>query len=287
MTAALLLWQAEGEFSDQTLVRTTETVRRFANRLAVTKVRRAEDITAADCVAFIDAVTKHGTPPELTTRHARRVAVRMLFRTWRDIGYAVGDPTLDLDLPPRTGRAARPLTGPEVTLCRAATRLGQAGGTSLQRAVCWALAEATAITSEISAIRVCDIDNPADPRWVELPGTRRTDPRVGELSDWGAVMVKRQLELLSAGGASATTLLTYRGKGTPGQATAQASISNAIAAVLDSAGLADQSDVRPGSVRNWAGRRLFDQGMPLERVARRMGARTLDTCAEDIALDWR
>lgn len=287
VNAALLLWQSEGEFSEQTLMRTTETVRRFAARLAATRVRRAEDITTADCAAFIDAMTKHGTVPELTTRHARRVAIRMLFRTWRDLQYDVGDPTMDLELPPRTGRAARPLTDAEVVLCRAATRLGMAGSASLQRAVVWALAEATAITSEISAVRICDVDDAADPRWVELPGTRRTDARVGELTDWGATIVRRHLEHLTAQGAKATTLLTYRGKGIPGQATAQAAVSNVVAAVLDSAGLSDQPDVRPGSVRNWAGRRLYDQGMPLERVARRMGARTLDTCAEDIALEWR
>lgn len=287
VNAALLLWQTEGEFSEQTLMRTTETVNRFAARLAATRVHRAEDITTGDCAAFIDAMTKHGTFPELTTRHARRVAIRMLFRTWRDLQYDVGDPTLDLELPPRTGRAARPLTDAEVVLCRAATRLGMAGSASLQRAVVWALAEATAITSEISAVRICDVDDVTDPRWVQLPGTRRADARLGELSDWGAAIVRRHLEHLTAQRAKATTLLTYRGKGTPGQATAQAAVSNVVAAVLDSAGLADQPDVRPGSVRNWAGRRLYDQGMPLERVARRMGTRTLDTCAEDIALEWR
>ena len=81
--------------------------------------------------------------------------------------------------------------------------------------------------------------------------------------------------------------LRIAGKGTPGQAKAQASVCNAITAVLEAAGLAEEPDVRPASVRNWAGRRLFDGGMPIERVARRLGARTLDAAAEDIALEWR
>lgn len=285
--AALSAWESGGEFSEQTLLRSTETVRRFAKRLVVSGVHRAEDVTTNDCVGFIDAITKSGTPPELTTRHARRVAVRMLFRTWRELGYAVGDPTLDLDLPARTSRAARPLAEAEVVLCRAAARLGTAGGTSLQRAVCWALAEATAVTSEVSAIRLCDLDSLDTPRFVELPGTRRVDARVGELTDWGAAVVARQVALFRERSLPATTLLTYRGRGKPGQHVAQAAVCNAIGAVLDAAGLSDEADVRPASVRNWAGRRLYDAGMPLERVARRLGSRTLDAAAEDIALEWR
>lgn len=284
---AFVAWRQGGEFAEQTLLRTTETVRRFQKRLVVSGVERAEDIGTADCLGFINALTKHGTEPEVTTRHARRVVVRMLFRTWRELGYDVGDPTLDLQLPPRTSRAARPLTDAEVVLCRAATRLGAAGGTSLQRAVAWALAEATAVTSEISAVRMCDLDSLDVPRFVELAGTRRVDARVGELSDWGAAVVARQVALFRERDLPATTLLTYKGRGKPGQHVAQAAVCNAISAVLESAGLSGEADVRPASVRNWGGRRLYDGGMPLERVARRLGSRTLDAAAEDIALEWR
>ena len=70
-------------------------------------------------------------------------------------------------------------------------------------------------------------------------------------------------------------------------AVAQASACNAVGAVLTLSGLSAEPDVRPASLRNWAGRRLYDDGLPLEQVARRMGARSLDTVAADIALDWR
>lgn len=285
--AALRAWETGSEFSEQTLLRTTETVQRFRNRLAASGLARAEDIGTADCLGFIDAITRHGTPPELATRHGRRVVVRMLFRTWRELGYDVGDPTLDLELPSRSSRTARPLVDAEVVLCRAAARLGAAGGTSLQRAVAWALAEATAVTSEVSAIRLCDLDSRDAPRFVELPGTRRVDARIGELTDWGAAIIARQVALFRERGLPATTLLTYRGRGKPGQHVAQAAACNAIGAVLDAAGLSNEPDVRPASVRNWAGRRLYDGGLPLERVARRLGSRTLDAAAEDIALEWR
>lgn len=235
----------------------------------------------------VDATTRAGQRPELTTRHARRTALRMLFRTLREMGYDIGDPSLDLRLPTRSDTSARPLTDLEVTLCRTSSRMGEAGGRSLHRAVCWAIGETTAVSSEISAVRVGDVDDRTAPRWVRLPGTRRHDARLGELSDWGSVIIGPQLELLTQRQATPATSLTYRGQGTPGEPCAQSAVCNALAAVLAASGVADEPDVRPASLRNWAGRRLYDAGMPIEQVARRMGARSLDSTAADIALRWR
>lgn len=280
-------WATEEEFTLATLDKCGDAVARFARRLHHQGVNDPSEITAAHCQGFVDASTLKGRPPELTTRHARRTALRMLFRTLRDLGYPVGDPSLDLKLPPRSDTAARPLTDLEVTLCRASSRMGEAGGRSLHRAVIWALGETTAVTSEISAIRVGDVDSATAPRWVRLPGTRRHDPRLAELTDWGSVIVARQLALLAERRATPATLLTYRGQGVPGEHGAQSAVCNAVAGVLTLAGLADEPDVRPASLRNWAGRRLYDAGLPIEKVAVRMGSRSLDGTAVDIALTWR
>ncbi len=285
---AVAEWHTAGAFTQQTLDRCSETLGRFRTRLAAQGVTTVAAISPPHCSGFVDAVTRAGDPPELTTRHARRTSLRMFFRTLRELGFDVGDPTIDLRLPARTSTAARPLTELEITLGRAASRLGAAGGSSLQRAVCWALAEATAVTSEISHIRLGDLDDLDEPRWVRLPGTTRHDPRMGELSDWGSAVISRHVATLqTAPNWSTATLLAYRGRGTAGQAAAQAAVCNAVGAVLASVSLSDEADVRPGSVRNWAGRNLFDGGLPLEKVAVRMGARSLDTVAEDIALKWR
>jgi integrase len=280
-------WANEDEFTPATLDKCGETIRRFGRRLERQGVTHPEQITASHCLGFVNATTRAGQPPELTTRHARRTALRMLFRTLRELGHEVGDPTVDLRLPSRSDTSARPLTDLEVTLCRASSRMGEAGGRSLHRAVCWALGETTAVTSEISAIRVGDVDDRTSPRWVRLPGTRRHDPRLGELSDWGSLIVARQLELLGQRRCTPATLLTYRGQGIPGEPGAQSAVCNAVGGVLSLSGLADEPDVRPASLRNWAGRRLYEAGMPIEQVARRMGARTLDSTAADIALTWR
>ncbi|WP_168676626.1 tyrosine-type recombinase/integrase [Cellulomonas septica] len=279
-------WAASGAFSEQTLLRAHETAYRFTQRVMRQGAMGVGDLTPALCSGFVTAPTAEGRPAELTTQHARRTALRMYFRALRDLGLYDGDPTLDLHLPARTSTAARPLTDDEVTLCRVAARLGAAGSTSLQRAVCWALAEATAITSEITQVRVGDVDDAAAPRWVRLAGTKRARGRLGELTDWGSRVMSRQLEMLHERGAGSHTLVTYRGAGAPGQHVAQAAVCNAIGEVLTAADLAAEPDVRPTSVRNWAGRALYDAGMPIERVAVRLGARSLDSVAEDIALHW-
>lgn len=280
-------WREDHGFSPATMDKCGEMLIRFCRRLAAQGVSHPSKITPEHCTGFVHARTSQGQPPEVTTLHARRSTLRMYFRTLRLLGVEVTDPTIDIDLPPRTGTAARPLTDVEVALCRAASRMGDAGGGSLHRAVCWALGETTAVSSEISAIRVGDVDDSRAPRWVHLPGTRRHDPRLGELSDWGSLIVARQMELLSSRHLSPSTPLVYKGQGVPGEPTAQSAVCNALAGVLRLAGLAAEPDVRPASLRNWAGRRLFTEGMPIELVARRMGARSLDTVAVDIDLNWR
>ena len=116
-------WASEDEFTPATLDKCGETIARFARRLHAQGVTRPERRSRpAHCQGFVDAATRTGQPPELTTRHARRTALRMLFRTLRELGYDVGDPSLDLRLPARSDTTARPLTDLEVTLCRASPR---------------------------------------------------------------------------------------------------------------------------------------------------------------------
>jgi hypothetical protein len=74
-------------------------------------------------------------------------------------------------------------------------------------------------------------------------------------------------------------------KGDRRGASGQASASAAIAWTLRRSGLAADATVRPASVAAWAGRRLLDEGVALEEVARRLGIRSLDRTANFIGLD--
>jgi len=279
-------WVTDGAHSQQTLARMSETVSRFTTRLAAADVPSFSAVTPGQARGFVTAVTVAGTAPEVATQHARRTAVRTLYRTLRALGVRAGDPTLDLVLPPRGVLAARPLTDDEVTLARASAQM-TTGRWAPMRTVAWALGEATAVSSEITTIRVRDLDDVTAPAMVRLPGTRRHTARVATLNRWNArVLADRAAHLLGAG-AGPDALLAYGGAAPPGGAKAQASVCNGLREVLNAAGLGAEADVRPASLRHWAGRRAYDAGQPIEAVATMLGHRSLDAAAEDIALTWR
>lgn len=286
LAAVTARWLADGAHTDQTAARMGETVHRFSARLQASGVNSFSAVTPEAARGFVTARTGDGRTPELATMHARRTALRTLYRTLRVLGRCTGDPTLDLALAPRGLLVARPLTDDEVTLCRASAQMTR-GVFASARAVAWALGEASAVSSEITSIRLSDLDNPDAPSLVALPGTRRHDPRTGTLTAWGARVLASRASGLSAAGAGGSALLAYGGAAPPGGAKAQASICNALREVLGAAGLGAEADVRPSSLRHWAGRAAYDAGAPIDVVARMLGHRSLDATAEDIALTWR
>lgn len=279
-------WATDLAHTEQTRTRMTETVRRLEGRLVAIHIEALEAVTPQVVEEFVHAPTRHGSLPALATQHARRTAVRTFFRTARFLGYTRLDPTLDVALPARGSTVARPLTDDEVVLCRASA-LTTSPRVAGIRATAWALGEATAVSSEITSIRIRDFDNPASPSRVRLPGTRRHDPRTAALTEWGAVVLAKRVAHLRSLGNDHEVLLAYGGCRPPGGAKAQAAVCMALRAVMDAAGLGAEADVRPASLRNWAGRRLHDAGVPIDAVARALGSRTLDSAAEDIGLRWR
>ena len=281
----LVHWFATGAYSTQTQARMGETATRFQHRLLATAVSSFAEVTPTDAAAFITAPTRTGRPPRLATRHNRRTSLRAVYRTLRTLDLAEGDPTLDVNLPARGDLMARPLTDTEVALGRTSVH-GRRSTWSPMRAVAWALGEATAVTSEITRIRIADLDHPTRPRHVRLPGTPRHDGRTVELTPWGRRIITRRVTELTDTGHGPSALLAYGGAAPPGGATAQASICNALREVIHLAGLGHDPQIKPGSLRHWAGRSRYDAGTPLTEVARILGHRSLDETARDIGLHW-
>src|SRR5215207_1656482 len=80
--------------------------------------RCVDDLDAEIAHAFVHSRHEGGSTPSAAAMHWRRSALRLLFRTWRDLGLSDGDPTLDLRLPHRSSSVTRPLSDDEVALCR-------------------------------------------------------------------------------------------------------------------------------------------------------------------------
>src|SRR5439155_9939 len=108
--------------TDQSTHRMTELLVRFTIFLEKgLRLGSVEQISAEQASRFVFAgISKPVGPqrPSVATMHLRRSALRLYFRTLRQIGVAIGDPTQDLVLPARSSLAMRPLTDDEVVVCR-------------------------------------------------------------------------------------------------------------------------------------------------------------------------
>jgi hypothetical protein len=109
-----------GRLSAQSEPRVLGLFERFAGFVSrAFDVASLQDVSREHVEAFVKASTV-GTAeaPSVATMQLRRSALRLLFRTARELDLLDGDPTVDLVLPSRTNESARPLTGKEVEQCR-------------------------------------------------------------------------------------------------------------------------------------------------------------------------
>ncbi len=179
--AVVVVLRADDHMSEQTLMRLEALMRQFAGFVEHGQcVLTLELVTPEVVVRYLDAPTADGTPPGTSLRYFRRLAVRVLFRTCRQLGLNVGDPSLDAMLPPRIPGSYRPLEDEEVQLARAAAAGSWRGA---RRAAAWALCETTARTGELPSIRRSDLDLDSGRVWIG--GTPRTAARWGQLTEWG------------------------------------------------------------------------------------------------------
>jgi integrase/recombinase XerC len=246
------------------VARVAPTIRRFVAFCDRNGVTTLQTTTSADVESFVKSRLDSGLVASISTRHNRRSAVRLLFRTARREGLVELDPTVDVELPPRSSMPTRPLTDDEIELCR-----DIAWWRSTRTAVAWALAEATARGAEIGVLTPADVDLTSRTVWIH--GGSRTEPRTGSLTEWGVAAIRRGMAEVPDGP------LTYNG--TSSGAARQVSTCRAIGTVLLRAGLAAEPDVRPSSVSAWAGRREFLRTGRIEDAAAVMGVRSLDRAA--------
>jgi integrase len=263
--------------SDQSASRVRRTVLRFASfAKRANGTPGLDEVTPGDAGAFIRARASNGQMPSTAMMHHRRSSLRLLFRMARLLGWAEGDPTVDIHLPPRSSLPCRPLTDHEVAVCRswAVSTLRDT-----RQPAAWALAETGARTSELPHVRIADVD--LDSRSLKVHGSPRLESRWGQLSEWGAKQIARRIAELKGDPAAP---LVYAGGG--GEA-GQASSCIAISETLRRAGLSKEPDVRPLSVAAWVGATILARGGSIDQVARALGMRSLDRAARLIGWDWR
>lgn len=271
-----------GSHSPQSLDRLANDMSLLVARLEVIGVRDLREVTRQHVMEFLDEPLRIDRyvfrDPSLGTRHFRRTAVRLFFRVARALGLCEHDPTMDIDLPPRSTRSARPLTDDEVLAGEAASH-HTLDATRLPAA--WALGEATAVSSEMGAACIGDVDLAQGRVW--LGGCSNRTPRWGSLTDWGARALDRRIRHLDT--QDPATGLVYSGSATG--KSPQSSSCGAVHEVLVLAGLNREPDVRPLSLAAWAGVKEFERTGQVENVARTLGLTSLDRAARAIGWEWQ
>ena len=171
-------------------------------------------------------------------------------------------------LPARSSLAARPLTDDEIALGRSFS--SETLGETRQPAA-WALAEATVRTSELSAIRIRDVDLDDAPRldrWEHEDGAP-----LGSAHDWGVEPLARRIAILDA---DPDAPLVYDGTGA--RRADRRRCARRSPRPCGAPASRDEPDVRPVSVAAWAGARIFERDGP-----DRGGAHARSACAAWIA----
>ncbi len=114
-----------------------------------------DQVTPEEVTAFVRAPSARNKPPSVGTMHGRRTGVRLAFRILIQFGLHGSDPTRFIKLPPHSELRARPLTEEELDL---AQRASLATLVETRQPTIVALAEASAVSSEIPLLRVSDVD---------------------------------------------------------------------------------------------------------------------------------
>jgi len=216
-----------GRVSRLTLHKMAPALRRFGAFAAVYGAETLADVDGDLCQRWCTAAKSKGRSPSLAghgerasiaSSNARKVMLHAFFTTCQAIGLTDRDPSVSVDLPPRTTRGYRPLTEAEAGRCRkvAHQRFSE---TLLPAGTGLALRGVT--TAEMAAIRVQDCYPQSGRVWAHGGGVR-TAPRWVALDRYAVDAVTARIAYHAARVAPQDlpgTLLLYKPKNpdAPGQ----------------------------------------------------------------------
>jgi integrase len=279
---ARVVWWAlhhDRDIEPSTVDRLGAAFARFAARQRTLGRQRLDTTTTEDAAAFLWATTRRGHQPAIATVHLRRASLRLGFRMLDFLDGPVTDPTAAVRLPPKTRSRLRPVDSVELGLVRIAAAGRTRNHARAEATV--ALAEATATTGEIAAVRWADVH--LGDSLVQLPGAGRVAARNGKLTDWGIGALKRHRQRERP---EPHDLVAYRGDAAPGSQPSQAVIVNRLTKLMVGAGL-DDTDLRPTSIRLWQAADALAAGARIEEAARLLGLASLDVTAAQLGYRWQ
>ncbi len=276
-------WTVDGTMSDQTLDKFALLARRFTRFAAaydITTLAGADEDLVTKFVAA-KGRTRHGTvgTAAVATMHNRRAALRAFFRTARQLGLTLDDPTTDIAVPDREATTLRPLRDDEAAL----VRLFSEHATPTRHAATTAILLAGAHTSELGFIRIADVDTTA--HTVRAHGSSKHRTRRLPLDTWARRVIAERIAHLTNRGLGPDTIICTGSDGSDAQR--QARVCVTVRDVLTRAGLTGTAGIKPSSLTAYAARRAFEDIGRVEAAAQLIGSGSLDGTATLIGYQWR
>lgn len=286
LATVLDLWSADvqtGDLSEQTFQRYRALAEQFVNfsqSHGATNLDGALSVYEEWLCAWGRDRNGRLCSPAISVRHLRSCAIRALYSTAQSFGATKSMPRYEGRDGSDTTKQGRPLNECEADRCRsvAFTYLD----TRLAAAV--ALGFCGAGTADIGNLTSRHIDL-ADGSLI-LPGARHIESRkVSIAGDWEYQVLEyryktlQELRIPSDGG-----FIVNR---TGSDASRQAGAAIALSKILQVAGYGRDKGLKPGSFQSWAGVCAFDRTGDVVEVAKLLGAKSLDSAARAIDLDWR
>lgn len=255
------------------------------NNIGMTDIAAIDTLKALGWVKS-DVPTNKGPRDPSSYRQQRRLAaLGTLIGVFRDLDLIVGDPTAGLRLfldSPFTRATTRPLESEEVVLCMEWSFDTLDDTTRLPAIVAWG--KVGGATSEGADLRCSHVD--VDNRTIVLSGGAKYRPRVMKLDSWDAqVFAKRIEHVRKESKVSDPYVLVNTESGTIDSR--RNSISTAFDDVYTRAGLADDQQVKPESIRLWAGMEVWNHTNDIIAVANALGINSLDKVANDLRILWK
>jgi site-specific recombinase XerD len=251
-------------------------IKRFVKWCRVNDINDITLVKREEVEAFVNWPTMMGgraRTPGSSTKRNRLSGLRRAFKSLRQMGYEMPDPTIDVVALLDRTFDANVCSDSDIEKLREGAPIGLFDSCN---AALLALAEAGATNGEVKEVRSSDVN--LEDRVVRLPGNARVDERINELSEWGVMVLRERFAHISG-----DDFVVVNSNGTQAS---EASVSQMFRHIA-SYGNVGRSGFNINSVRAWRARAIYMESGRIQDAALFLGNRSLDAAVSLMGLEWR
>lgn len=251
-------------------------IKRFVKWCQMNDIDDITMVKREEVEAFVNWPTMMGgraRTPGSSTKRNRLTGLRRAFKSLRQMGYEMPDPTIDVVALLDRTLDPNVCSDSDIEKLREGAPIGLFDSCN---AALLALAEAGATNGEIKEIRASDVN--LEDRVVRLPGNARVDERINELSDWGVMVLRERFSFIDGD--------DFVVVNSNGSQASEASVSQMFR-LIASYGNVGRNGFNINSVRAWRARAIYLENGRIQDAALFLGNRSLDASVALMGLEWR